>query len=203
MKRRKLGRWLMGAGLFLLLAAAGLVLWNGLEARRGEEFCAQALEPVRACQQRQAALYETAPLPAETLALLREMPVAEIDGRAYVGTVEIPALGLTLPVLNEWDYNGLRLAPCRYSGSVYTADLVVCAHSYRSHFGRLNQLRPGDEVIFTCMDGAAFVYRVAAVEVLAPVAVEEMTDSAWPLTLFTCTTDSRARVTVRCELAEN
>ena len=49
-----------------------------------------------------------------------EMPVEEIEGNGYIGLLEIPALGLSLPVMSEWSYPNLKLAPCRYSGSAYT-----------------------------------------------------------------------------------
>ncbi|MGM9615433.1 MAG: sortase [Oscillospiraceae bacterium] len=201
--KTKLGGALMIAGLALILAAVGLVAYNTLESGRGGSYSAEALIQVQAYEQEQAAVFRKVPLPPETLELLTEMPVAEIDGYVYVGSVTIPALELELPVMNTWDYSRMKLAPCRYTGSVYTDDLVVCGHSYRSHFGRLSQLQPGDEVLFTCMDGAVFTYRVAVVEILRPTAIDEMVNSGYPLTLFTCTTDSQARVTVRCEAVES
>lgn len=112
---------------------------------------------------------------------------------------EIPSLDLELPVLSEWSYPNLKLAPCRYAGSAYTDNLVIAAHNYQTYFGKLKSVREGSEVSFTDAAGNKFVYHVAAVEALTPQSVEEMTAGEWPLTLFTCTPDGKNRVTVRCE----
>ena len=118
-----------------------------------------------------------------------------------MGTVSVPALELTLPVAAEWSYPQLRQTPCRYSGTAYAGNLVIAAHNYTRHFGRLKALSPGDEVVFTDVDGHVFRYQVAELETLAPTAVEDMTDSGWELTLFTCTIGGQARVAVRCRAA--
>ena len=128
-----------------------------------------------------------------------EMPVKNIDGYDYIGILTLPSLELELPVMSEWDYTRLRINPCRYSGSVYLRNMVICAHNYNSHFGRLPDLSIGDELALTDMDGNVFRYRVAEMTTLQPMAVTEMTDSGWDLTLFTCTVGGRTRVTVRCE----
>lgn len=92
----------------------------------------------------------------------------------------------------------LRRTPCRYSGSAYRDDLILLAHNYESHFGRLKSLSPGDAVLFTDADGNEFAYEVLELEMLRPTAVEDMTAGDWDLTLFTCTLGGQARVTVRC-----
>ena len=33
-----------------------------------------------------------------------EMPEVEIDGNDYIGTLSIPALELSLPVMSQWSY---------------------------------------------------------------------------------------------------
>ena len=128
------------------------------------------------------------------------MTVVTIEGQDYVGMLAVPALDLELPVLSQWSQEKLRYSPCRYSGSTKTNDLVIAAHNYSSHFGRLNKLQQGDSVIFTDMDGVTIFYQVASVEVLPANAVEEMTAGEYDLSLFTCTYDGQQRFTVRCAL---
>lgn len=128
-----------------------------------------------------------------------EILLDDLDNAACIGILEIPSLDLELPVLGEWSYPNLKLAPCRYAGSAYTDNLVIAAHNYQTHFGKLKSVREGSEVSFTDAAGNKFVYYVAAVEALTPQSVEEMTAGEWPLTLFTCTPDGKNRVTVRCE----
>ncbi len=83
-----------------------------------------------------------------------EMPIVEIDGDAYIGTLEIPVLGLSLPVMSDWSYPKLKTAPCRYAGTAYKSGFVVAGHNYRRHFGTLSRLAPGDLSLFTCtLDG--------------------------------------------------
>lgn len=129
----------------------------------------------------------------------KDMPVKRINGRDYIGTVSIPSIDRELPVFSEWNYPNLRIGPCRYEGSVYLDNMVVCAHNYAIHFGELKNLSYGDTVIFTDMDGNVFQYMVKEIVLLLPSEIEAMTTGDWDLTLFTCTIGGRQRVTVRCE----
>lgn len=180
----------MTAGLLLLAAALLLCaynLWD--EHRAGQKAAAVLAQLPRADGLRPALLPE-----GEAAAL----PTVEVEGEAYVGVLAVPALGLELPVLDEWSEAGSRQAPCRYSGSAYTGDLILAGHNYRTHFGRLTALVPGDEVNFTNVWGETFRYTVAELEVLPGSAVEEMQAGEWDLTLFTCTYDGQSRLTLRC-----
>ena len=127
------------------------------------------------------------------------MPVKNVDGMDYVGTLTIPALELELPVCSDWNYENLKSAPCRFTGTVYHKDMVICAHNYSRHFGKIASLRYGDSVEFTDTDGNVFSYTVTEIETLQSTAVEEMTGSGHALTLFTCTLGGESRVTVRCD----
>ncbi|MCI7736214.1 MAG: sortase [Clostridiales bacterium] len=142
----------------------------------------------------------TASLPAFVLYPDMEMPTESVDGQVYIGVVEVPSLELSLPVISEWSYPRLKKAPCRFVGSVYSRDIVICGHNYERHFGRLKELSIGDEVRFTDVEGNVFFYSVCAMEQLEKKAVEEMMTGDWDLTLFTCTKGGLNRVTVRCKL---
>ena len=109
---------------------------------------------------------------------------------------------MVLPIISNWSYPNLKKAPCRYSGSAYTNDLILAAHNFSSHFGNLKSLALGDTVLFTDVDGNVFSYRVAERETLQPTAIEEMKSGNWDLTLFTCTLGGSYRVTVRCVLEQ-
>ena len=58
------------------------------------------------------------------------------------------------------------------------------AHNYDRHFGRIRNLRSGDRVTFTDMEGTTVEYEVVAHEILEPMAVEEMTAGAKAPALF-------------------
>ena len=132
-----------------------------------------------------------------------EMPTVEIDGYDYIGYLDIPSLELSLPVMSEWSYPQLKIAPCRYAGSVYLDDMILAAHNYDRHFGRLKNLEGGELVRFTDVDGNVFDFSVTELELLWPEQTEEMLSGEWDLTLFTCTLGGRQRVTVRCDRIED
>ena len=123
-------------------------------------------------------------------------------GWGYIGYLSIPSIGLELPVMSEWSYAGLKVAPGRYSGSTYADNMVVCAHNYAKHFSPIKWLALGSEVYFTDMDGQRWSYEVSNVETIQPTDIDKMItasdEDAWDLTLFTCTTGGRARCAVRC-----
>lgn len=199
------GRLLTVCGTLLIAAALGLTAYNLWDESQAASRADGALERLtqRLPEEPPASTEnEELVIPDYILDPSREMPVTEIDGNDYVGVLEIPALGLSLPVMDQWSYPGLKTAPCRYTGSAYANDLVIAAHNYQRHFGQIKELSSGDEVTFTDMDGNIFRYEVAETEVLQPTAVEEMTSGDWPLTLFTCTVGGQYRVAVRCAEAE-
>ena len=129
--------------------------------------------------------------------LTPDMPTMQIDGQEYVGYLEMPTIGISLPVMSDWSYPKLRTAPCRYWGSAYDDTMVIMAHNYDRHFGRLSSLNIGDPVQFVDAEGNIFRYVVAAQETLERTDVDVMLDSDYDLTLFTCTYGGASRVTVR------
>lgn len=195
-KKQKGGRsrLLIICGILLLAAALLLTVYNLWSEQRAEARATQALQELETqLEQREAPsrpLYELYPN--------MEMPVLLVDGKSYIGVLDIPALGLSLPIISQWSYPDLKLAPCRYTGSAYSGNLILAGHNYPSHFGGLKNLRSGDTVCFTDADGNQFFYQVAELEVLDGTAVEEMTAGDWQLTLFTCTYGGQSRVAVRC-----
>lgn len=128
--------------------------------------------------------------------------VFEIDGDAYIGILEIPAIGIKLPVNKEWSLFNAKTAPCRYTGSIATSDLIIAAHNFDTHFGNIRTLETGDAVIFTDVSGITYRYEVSGTETLEGTDVEKMQEGEWDLTLFTCTIGGKQRVTVRCRYAD-
>ena len=41
----------------------------------------------------------------------QEMTVTELNGWDYIGYLSIPSIGLELPVMSQWSYAGLKIAP--------------------------------------------------------------------------------------------
>ena len=191
----------------MILAAIGLTVFNRLDSSRAGRASARAAQKLQAVIPKPVETTEDTPageilIPDYILDPGREMPERIIDGETYVAMLEIPSLELELPVLSHWSYEGLQKAPCRYSGSLYLNNLVICGHNYISHFAPLWSMRPGESVIVTDMDGNRFRFIAEEIHTLSPDQVREMTESEWDLTLFTCTAGGSLRFAVCC-ISEN
>lgn len=208
MKHTK-GNILILLGLLLIVAAFCLTGYNLHDEQRAAQSARKAcnqlarLIPTREAPQMPAVEEATVPAAAElpdyVLNPAMEMPEKEIDGVAYIGLLQIPALELELPVISRWSYANFKLAPCRYRGSAYQGSLILAGHNYPCFFGRLKNLSQGDAVRFTDMDGNVFDYEVVALETMPPTATEEMESGEYDLTLFTCTVGAANRIAVRCD----
>ena len=94
----------------------------------------------------------------------------------------------------------MNVAPCVYKGSVYENDLIIAAHNFSTHFGRIKNFGIGDKITFTDMEGAVFEYEISETQLIDGhdgYSMEEAGDR--DMTLFTCNLSGVARVTVRCK----
>ena len=207
MHKNTKGNLLITLGILLIVAAAGLAgynLWDAGRAQKAaEEITGQLISDIESKVEdgKTAAPYVDPNTP---------MPVEMIDGYEYIGVLEIPSEGLSLPVMNEWDYTRLKISPCRFTGSYYSDDLVICAHNYMRHLGPLLQIGIGEDIYFTSVDGLTIHYIVTNRETVEPTAVEQMIENTsnsgtslldWDLTLFTCNLGGQTRCAVRCSRA--
>ncbi len=195
---RKTGKVFALIGTLLIIGAVALTLYNVFDQSRAEKAVVESVSVIEELtpeipvdSEFDKPLYEIAPD--------MEMPVVTHENIDYIGTLYIDSLNLKLPIISEWSYPNLKKAPCRYTGSAYKDNMVLAAHNYQSHFGRLQSLGVGDSVVFLDVEGNEFRYSVTATEVLQPTAVEDMVSSDCDLTLFTCTLGGRTRFTVRCD----
>ena len=189
---RTIGNLLTAFGIVCILAALTLTGYNWNQSRAAGEESAHALETMF------VQLPEAEKDGVVGNALDAEMPTVQIDGRSYVGRVDIPRLGISLPVLAEWTEEGADIAPCRYKGSVYNGTLIIAGHNFSSHFGNLGQLADGDNVTFVDVTGAAYHYIVLTAETIDGYDLRGMEEGEWDLTLFTCNFSGIERTTVRC-----
>ena len=207
MHRNTKGNLLITLGILLIATAAGLAgynLWDAGRAQKAaEEITGQLISDIESKVEdgKTAAPYVDPNTP---------MPVEMIDGYEYIGVLEIPSEGLSLPVMNEWDYTRLKISPCRFTGTYYSDDLVICAHNYMRHLGPLLQIGIGEDIYFTSVDGLTIHYIVTNRETVEPTAVEQMIENTsnsgtslldWDLTLFTCNLGGQTRCAVRCSRA--
>ena len=203
--KQKIGKICMALGALLILASVGLLAYNKWDADRADKASQQVLgeleDTLTKTMEEKTKVDEVVLQPE--LDPTQPMTEVELEGWNYIGYLSIPSIGLNLPVMSEWSYAGLKIAPGRYSGSTYADNMVVCAHNYAKHFSPIKWLAEGAEVCFTDMDGMRWSYEVSVVETIQPTQIEKMTEKTedsenWDLTLFTCTTGGSARCAVRC-----
>ena len=216
--RKQRGLLSITVGLLLIAAALFLASYNLYDELRAEQAARQVVNKLDAYFPSEAAPEastnpagdqeplvsdERTVIPDYVLYPNMEMSVETINGIDFIGVLRIPTLELELPVISEWNYPNLKSAPCRYSGSAYLNNLILCGHNYASHFGSLKTLSEGDIATFTDIDGNVFIYKMVERETLNPTDIEGMESGNWDLTLFTCTVGGQSRVTIRFELEED
>ena len=202
--KTKRGLILITLGVVLFLGALGLTGYNLWDERRAEKAVESVAEELDTLIPEPGTSVPPAGdfTPDYILAPNIEMPTVLVDGREYVGYLNIPVLDLSLPVISHWSYDDLRIGPCRYSGSIYLDNIVICAHNYVHQFGTLVNLRPGDLVQFVDADGNLFEYVVVELDEISPFDTQEMKSGEYALSLFTCNFSGRMRTTVRCDRLE-
>ena len=204
-------------GILMILSAVMLCVYNYREDQDAEAFSQNIMEMLKKeipDPSPQKPEEDSTVLPEDDLFAAYEQQEPEdtakpsdivIGQDAYCGFLSIPALELELPVMSDWSYPDLKRSPCRYSGSVQTHDLIIAAHNYPAHFGRLIELQTGDLIRFTDTSGQTYDYAVAFTEYIAGTDVEQMffgQSEDWELTLYTCTLSGQSRVTIRAALQQ-
>lgn len=210
MKNKGLGIVFMLIGILLIAGSAGLAGYNMIEDEQAGEEAVDMLKAyavtVEDNKEKLDKLVDKSNtnevseqyIPDYILNPEMEMPIVEVDGVNCVGRVVIPEIEIDLPIVSEWSYSGLKKAPCRYYGSVYQDNMVIAAHNYTRHFGKLKNLSQGSIVTVIDSDGNEFEYRVAYMDEIGPYQTEKVKDTGYDLVMFTCTLGGRTRVAVYC-----
>ena len=215
--RRKPGIGAMLFGVALIVAALVLFLHNIKQDRRAGALSQLALARVFSVISEQhfaesrsdfsahSEELDPGPIPGlgngrseYKIQLSEKQPVAKIDGFSYLGFLSIPVLNLNLPVLFSRDQESLEIGPCRHFGSCRSGDLVLAGHNYNSHFGRIHTLKAGDLIVFTDIFGVSSRFKVEQLELVAATAVDQIKNSGWDLTLYTCSYGGQQRLVVSC-----
>lgn len=220
-RTKKLGRGLMIIGLVLIAAALSLAGYNEYTDYKAKRNASQILNKMSDLVPGAAEILSGSDIISdinistsnsdemivteelsENETVIPEMDTIIIDGQSYIGFISVPSLELSLPVMSEYVYENLKIAPNRYSGSIYTDDLVIAGHNYKSHFNPLQNVEIGSEVLFTDVNGISYLFTVTDREVLEPEQIDDMITSDYDLTLFTCTYGGMTRLAVRCLYAD-
>ena len=185
-------------GLILVCAAILLVFYNTWDSDRAGKASKRVLDEL---DEIIADADPALKMPNFTEKPQQEMPTVEIDGYLYIGVLEIPSIDRRLPVMETWDYERLKISPCRYEGSYFEDNLVICGHNYEKHFSPIKWADIGADVYFTTVDGVVYHYQISNRVTVQPTQISEMIDNTiedWQLSLFTCNTGGQTRCAVRC-----
>lgn len=152
-------------------------------------------------------------LPATTTTATLPVPMAPPDPRApepriELGSIEIPKLGVVRPLYQGITLTTLDRGPGHWPGTALPGQLgnvVVGGHrtSHDKPFRHVDQLVPGDEVVFTTPEGR-FTYHVELVEIVLPDAIWIIDQKPeYTATLFAChpVGSTRERIIVHLRLA--
>ena len=205
-KRKHRGTFLIIVGILMIIGALGLTAYNIWDGKRAEK----AANEISKVLIEKIGDDESA-LQVPMFDPNKPMPTQIIDGEEYIGILEIPSLDITLPVTREWNYDLLEIAACRFYGSYYADDLVICAHNYAKFFSPIKWIDIGADVYLTTAEGMMIHYMVTNRETLEPTDLDsfivnmhnnEASTMDWDMTLFTCNTGGQTRCAVRCSRME-
>jgi sortase A len=118
-------------------------------------------------------------------------PPRVVEEHVELGTIEIPKLEISKKLLEGISLNTLDKAPGHWPGTAmpgHQGNVVVAGHrtSKDRPFRHIDELVPGDEVIFTTAEGR-FVYLVTDTQIVAPTAMWIVSQTAASTaTLFAC-----------------
>ncbi len=188
---RRGGRFLFVLGCLLVMGSLGILLTNHLLAQQAQKANAEVVQIME----------EILPEKWEGSMESRldmAMPVLEIGRKDYAALVDIPALGLTLPVKDRWEGERAFACPRRFCGTVYDGSLVIGGADQPGQFGGLANLPLGTVVTITDMSGAVFSYAVDRIERTSSASAEILTDPDADLTLFGRNTYGLEYILLRC-----
>ena len=109
--KKTLGAVCMAIGALLLVGALSLLIYNLAEANRAKKFSIQAVSQLKAVIADNE--NQTAPPVFEpgTTTEQKSMTELKVDGYSYIGYLSVPSQSLELPVMSQWDYDKLQIAP--------------------------------------------------------------------------------------------
>ena len=195
-KRQKRGCGLVLLGMILILLSLFLHITQERQDQIAGENASTLLQQLELSR-------ISLELPEENEALEPTLPTVmaekEYLGYSMIGTLRVPSVSIELPVLSQWSYELLNVAPCRYFGSIPEGNMILMGHNYKSHFTPLHDVEEGAAVEFEDVNGIVYHYTVAKIETLHK-NDGELLPSEYPLTLFTCTRGGQNRVVIRCQI---
>lgn len=130
----------------------------------------------------------------------------EVDDNLVLGTIEIPKIGVSYPVISTTTAEYLKIAPTKLAGVGLNekGNCSIIGHNYENDkfFSKLGDLSKDDVVYIKEKDGMKRVYSVTEKKEISANDVsclEQNTNDKRQVTLITCTNVKNKRLVVKCE----
>ena len=201
------------SGLITITIASALFVYNIIQENNARQNAQILLEQILYIENKtfagmtESAAYENIPeLPGrrEFIVTLHEAnifpsyPIIENAEPNYagrpqavstIGILNIPAIGITLPIISELTYANVNISAARFSGRVTDRPerLVIGGHNFRAHFAGISNMNLGDIATFQTHNGDIFYYEVIYIGSVHMSETETvLSGDYWDITLFTC-----------------
>ena len=198
----KLGKIFIALGALLIITSLFIIIINNHEDKTAEKNSSTILKSLKQDIIKPTIEEDKTNTTETKVVNQNNKQTIKIQDNDYIGIITIPTLNIELPIISTYDEEKLKIAPCVYYGKI-SKNLIICAHSYKSHFGYLSKLNQNDTIIITDINGENYIYEVLEIEVLNSDDIEKMIDTEFDLTLYTCTNDGTKRITIRAKKVTN
>lgn len=130
------------------------------------------------------------------------------NGTEYsvIGLIEIPKINLNYPILSEINDDLLKIAPCKFHGSMPNeyGNLCIAGHNYDNYkfFSKIPSLRTNDEILIHDMNGNTLKYLVTdnfEVKENELDRVINSDNSIKQITLITCNNSNSNRIIIKAK----
>ena len=130
----------------------------------------------------------------------------QVDDNLVLGTIEIPKIGISYPVISTTTAEYLKIAPTKLAGVGLNekGNCSIIGHNYENDkfFSKLGDLSKDDVVYIKEKDGMKRVYSVTEKKEISANDVsclEQNANDKRQVTLITCTNVKNKRLVVKCE----
>ena len=194
MKKEKghaIGKISVVAGIVLLVGAIVILAFWRWNIRNSEKLAEAYVNTLQALL----------PPPQDAVPEARRdntMPALSVDGRDFVGIIEMPQYGSVLPVCGDWGKTSQY--PCRFSGSIYDGTLQIGATSQKGQYDFYRELSVGDKIVYTDMEGNRYTFEITSLRYERHADQGALQQENVPLTLFVKNVYSFEYLIVFCDI---
>lgn len=177
MKNKYISVAIIIIGVLLIVLSAVLLISYHIKKANSDINAAYVIEKIEAA------------LPERTAGVTEDrkdnsMPLLEIDGKDYIGILELSGRNIKLPVAADWNKAGIGYRPARLTGSIYDGTLIIGGNDNSDSFKFIAELDVGEKIAFIDMNGKVFAFTLDKITHSDNAKTETLEYSEKCLTLF-------------------